>query len=180
MRACAFLMASLLPWFTSFASAQESTGAGPEMVAYMPVGFAFGSPHTAGTAIGGTLSWDLNPALSVQGVASALVRGRGADGLGLTVDVLARIGSTGMKVRPYVVAGLGLYRASCDLDDPRLQGPGSSAGQPGFGEMPRFYASRIGSMHDGRRSFTDPALAPRYVRPGHHCPGLPVPTPSPR
>jgi outer membrane protein with beta-barrel domain len=162
MRIGAFLVPTLLLSVAPFASADESAGKGPHVVAYMPAGFSFGSPHTAGTAIGGTLSWDVDSTLSLQGSASGLVRGRGANGLSLTAEVLARFGPTEMKARPYVVAGLGLYRASFDMDDPRFRGPASPMGEPTFGEMPGFYASRMNGIPVGeppdRRSFIDPAV----------------------
>lgn len=152
---------------------------------------------TAGPLVGGTILFDINNRLSLEGQGAWFDRGSGAEAFTLGGSLLVNIVPLGRTAVPYAAVGGGLYRASFDLAHAQLLGaiegrfgPGNAfcptpgigymngpglgfgdcvAGTPvgfwGVGDMPRFYARRLGMMVVppsgawGTRTFTDPAVS---------------------
>lgn len=86
------------------------------------VGVASGGRQT-GVTFGGTATFAVSNRVSVEVDARWFDRGRAASGLSGTGVVLVDVTSqSGSRVRPYVAAGAGAYRASFDLDASRFLG----------------------------------------------------------
>lgn len=99
-------------------------------------------------AVGGAINWEITPRVALDASAIWLRGGRHEDAIFGSIG--ARYGlTTDRPARPFVSAGLGLYRATFDDDDP--------AGMPGF------YGRRL-MMHTPtaafgpRRTFDDFAV----------------------
>lgn len=189
MRAWMCLAGGLALMTVPLHAAEESRGTGtPKTALYLQAGLSSGSSDMGGAAVGGTIVRDLGSRLAVEGSGAYLARGMGADGLSLSANLLVHLRSRHEKAVPYLAAGGGIYRASFDMGNSRFYGPmgggmmgGSYAGGYGmmggyspsspdgpwnFGQMPMFYANRMGNMtysQDGRfygqRAFTDPAVS---------------------
>lgn len=130
-----------------------------------------------GAAVGGTITRDLGSRLAIEGSGAYFGRGMGADALSLSANLLVNLRPRHEKAVPYLAAGGGAYRASFDMGNSRFYGPMgggmmggylpyASGGPWNFGQMPMFYANRMGNMTyspDGRfygqHSFTDPAIS---------------------
>jgi hypothetical protein len=147
-------------------------------------GFNTGRKDT-GAALGGSFLHNLTERLSLEGAAAYLDRGAGASALHVNASLLVHLLPQTGKYVPYLAGGGGVYRASFDLDDGRYLGrlgrqmgpqfgPGMMVDLFGFGaedgvcpcgDLPQFYARRLGSLVLpasgvwGERSFTDPAVS---------------------
>jgi hypothetical protein len=161
------------------AEATSRPGTDRRPVFYLQAGFSTASPHVRGATVGGSLLVDLNRRLAVEGSGLYLDRGAGASAASLSAGLVVNLGSRDESAVPYLVAGVGLYRASFDTRNARFAGPAPSGemgirryrhvmegGPPGWdlGELPPFYADRVESLiaregRSGSRSFSDPALS---------------------
>ena len=105
-------------------------------------GLATDGDHS-GPVIGGLAGYEITPRLTIEGSGSWLEFGEGADAFAGAIKLRARL--TGRRtVDPFILGGIGFYRASFD---------GASAAAPGFyGNRLRARATRLGDV-----SFTDPA-----------------------
>lgn len=155
-------------------------------------GVATGSSDT-GVAIAGAISFDLTDRVTVEGTVGMADRGAGAGAMYATGSLLLPLLPSGYRAVPYVAVGGGLYRAMFDLNHQRFFGgmgstyaPGTTmtpltTGMHGFGmmgggsnqalgtfypgQMPAFYAQRMGVMSVpannawGMRGFTDSAIS---------------------
>lgn len=171
------LITLILTTSAALGSVSVATGqdAGPRTSLAVVSGAAFDSADT-GPSVGGAMTVDLTSRFAVEGSATYLNRGTGADALNIQAGVLANLVDGGNRVVPFVAAGAGLYRASFDLAAPRFFGglgarfgPGESlcdgAGVCPYGNMPGFYGSRLGAVSVPppgtswpTRTFTDPAF----------------------
>ena len=155
-------------------------------------GLTTGASDT-GAAIAGSISVEVARRLTLDGSVGMAGRGPGA-GAGFAVgSLLLNLLPSGHRAVPYLAIGGGLYRAMFDLNHQRFFGgmgstyaPGTvmtplTTGMHGFGmmggnsnqtlgtfypgEMPAFYAQRMGVMSVpannawGMRGFTDPAVS---------------------
>jgi hypothetical protein len=104
-------------------------------------GSASSSSHS-GPLLGGTIGWEVTPRFTLEGAASWLDRGQGADGF--LAALKARVGVRHEGTSPFVEGGFGLYRMTTD----------------GSGEMPEFYRRRMvaGSTATTSQAFTDPVF----------------------
>jgi hypothetical protein len=111
---------------------------------------------TVGALVGGTVVYDVNDRLAVEGQAAWFDRGRAAEGFTANAGVLVNLVPLGRTAVPYAAVGGGLYRASFDV--PYAFGGWHTA------DMPHFYARRaamIGAPMNGvfaTRTFTDPSV----------------------
>jgi hypothetical protein len=99
--------------------------------------------HTGGL-FGGTLGWDLNPRIAIQGSGGWAEYGDGTDAFSASLGARFHL-LRSQRVNPFVNGGVGFYRASF--------GPGASA--------PDFYSHRmrLDVPHRTLRStFTDPSF----------------------
>ena len=105
---------------------------------------AAGDTSQVGTAFGGAIAWDITPALAIEGAGSWIEYGHETTGFAGNLKVRARM-SGKRTVDPFVLGGIGLYRASFGPDDPAV---------------PDFYRNRM--THTGTatisHTFTDPTL----------------------
>lgn len=98
----------------------------------------------SGPVIGGIAGYEITPRLTIEGSGSWLEFGDGADGFAGAIKLRARL-SGQRTVDPFVLGGVGFYRASFD---------GGSAVSPDFYRTRlRGPATRLGDV-----SFTDPAV----------------------
>lgn len=106
------------------------------------VGAAIDSEHT-GPAFGTALGWELTPKVAIEGSASWLDRGEGADAFSAALKVRAAMFGRD-RAAPFVTAGVGMYRATYARN---------------AAEIPSFHRRRMGAVPPVRRlTFTDPAL----------------------
>lgn len=165
----------------AFAEEAGSQPPGERAIVSLQAGFASGSSHMAGAALGGTVVYDLGARVALEGAGSYLSRAMGASGLSLSANLLVHLRPRTDKAVPYLAVGGGLYRASFDMGRSRFSGPARSNVGPGmmsgdgmdrgygpgpggsFGEMPMFYANRMGVRAQDQRlghdRFTDPAVS---------------------
>ena len=93
---------------------------------------------------GGAIGWEITPKLAIEGTGSWVEHGSGTDAFAGALKVQAAL-LRRHAARPFLQAGMGLYRASFDVRD----------------EMPDFYRARVRSDvsdHGVMRAFTDPTL----------------------
>lgn len=108
-------------------------------------GAASGDSET-GALAGGGVGWEISPVLGLEGRVSWLDRGAGADGFAASLTV-AGTWANATAIKPFVEAGVGLYRASFD---------------PARGGIPEFYRRRMqpsglaGALEPD--TFTDPSF----------------------
>lgn len=135
-------------------------------------GVATGSSNT-GVAIAGAISFDLSDRATVEGTVGMADRGAGAGAMYATGSLLLPLLPSGYRAVPYAAVGGGLYRAMFDLNHQRffggfgMMGGGSNQALGTFypGQMPAFYAQRMGVMSVptnnawGMRGFTDSAIS---------------------
>ena len=123
----------------------------------------------AGAAAGLTLSVDVNQRASLEARSVYFDRGPGQSAMDLNVSVLVDL-LTARRAVPYLSIGGGLYRAMFDVGNERSFGMmGSQLGSNDmgvtYGQMPMFYARRMGASYapgDGfghMPGFTDPAVS---------------------
>jgi hypothetical protein len=123
----------------------------------------------AGAAAGLTLSVDVNQRVSLEARSVYFYRGPGQSAMDLNVSVLVDL-LTARRAVPYLSIGGGLYRAMFDAGNERSFG--MMGGQVGsndmgvtYGQMPMFYARRMGALNAPGDSFghmpgfTDPAVS---------------------
>ena len=161
------------------AEATSRPGSDRRPAFYLQAGFSTASPHVRGATVGGSLLVDVKRRLAVEGSGAYLDRGAGASAASLSVGLVLNLVSRDETALPYLVAGVGLSRASFDTRNARFSGPAPSgemgAGRyrhvmegepPGWdlGELPPFYSDRVENLiaregRSGSRSFNDPALS---------------------
>jgi hypothetical protein len=111
---------------------------------------------TAGALIGGTVIYDVNRYLALEGQGAWFDRGARAEAYMANAGVLANLVPRGRPAVPYLAAGAGVYRASFEV--PFVAGGWS------VDWMPRFYARRMAMMPFRpavafeARTFTDPVV----------------------
>lgn len=86
---------------------------------------------TTGISLGGSVLFDLNDRVALEGQGTYLDRGRGADAFSASGSLLLNLVSSRQRVVPYAAVGGGLYRASFDLASPRFFGPMHDEFAPG-------------------------------------------------
>lgn len=130
-----------------------------------------------GPAVSGSVGIELSRWAALEGAGTYFDRGAATDALGLHASLLVNLKPDARRVLPYAAAGVGIYRASFDLDAPSYFGgmggqfgPGTSfcggTGDCPYGQMPAFYGRRLGGVMTpasgarfGTRTFTDPAAS---------------------
>jgi hypothetical protein len=98
----------------------------------------------SGPLFGGAIGWEIMPKLAIEGSGLWVEHGSGTDAFAGALKVQAAL-LRRHAARPFLQAGVGLYRASFDVRD----------------EMPDFYSDRIRSEISGHgliRTFMDPTL----------------------
>ena len=105
------------------------------------VGVGIDSEHT-GSALGAAVGWELTPKVAIEGDASWLDRGPGADGFSAALKLRAAMFGRD-RAAPFVTAGVGMYRAAYSQD---------------AAEVPSFHRRRMAPGVAGRQTFTDPSL----------------------
>ena len=149
-------------FLASTAYAQSETA--PRGSAAFIGGLASTSAAT-GVMLGGSMLFDLGEHLGLEGEATYLDRGTGADGFSASGSLLLNLLSSRGRIVPYAAIGGGVYRASFAVEDTDLMGPFASppASYWGMRGIPEFYGRRMESVMDrmmwGRNSFTDPAAS---------------------
>jgi hypothetical protein len=133
--------------------------------------------HDTGGAFGGTVLFNMNEWVSVEGNGTYLDRGSGADAINAGASLVLNFVSSRARGVPYVVVGGSVHHATFDLSDERYYRMGEMPGAPGnfsctaigqrylCGQMPMFYAQRLhaddlppnGQWDDA--GFTDPAVS---------------------
>lgn len=154
-------------------------------------GVSAGSSDT-GVAIAGAISFDVRDRATLEGTVGMADRGPGAEAMYAVGSLLLPLLTPGRRTAPYVALGGGLYHAAFDLNHQRFFGGMGSAYAPGTlmtpltgmhgfgmmgggsnqtlgtfypGQMPAFYAQRMGVMSVpansgwGMRGFTDPVVS---------------------
>jgi hypothetical protein len=105
-------------------------------------GLATDGDHS-GPSFGGVAGWEISPRLTIEGSGAWLDFGDGVDAFAGAIKLRARL-SGRRTVDPFVLGGIGFYRATFDS-------PARVA--------PRFYGRRLGMpATPGDTTFTDPAL----------------------
>lgn len=104
---------------TSTAYAQSETA--PGAAASFSGGVASTSSIT-GALLGGSVLFDVNERVSLEGEGSYLDRGAGADAVSASGSLLVNVLPSHRRVVPYAAIGGGVYRASFDMGDPRMLG----------------------------------------------------------
>lgn len=125
--------------------------AGPASVSV--IGGLSAGAHQAGAALGGTITFDLNDRLAIEGSGAYLDRGPGADAISANATLLVNLRPAAHSMVPYLGIGGGVYRASFDLGNTRMFGGLNAQFRPGTQVVP------LGSMHGGfgmMRGFTGP------------------------
>ena len=127
------------------ASAQEGIRAGEWSRGTALGGFAgvAADGEHSGPAFGGVVGWEVTPRLTIEGSGAWFAFDDGAEAFAGSIRLRARLWGE-RKVDPFVVGGVGLYRASFDR---------TSA------VAPAFYARRMApGPGPGDLTFTDPSL----------------------
>jgi hypothetical protein len=167
--------------FATLALAEASPRPGSDRppAFYLQAGFSTASPHVRGAAVGGSLLIDVTRRLAVEGSGVYVDRGAGASAGSLSAGLVLNLVLKDETAVPYLVAGVGLFRASFDARNARFSGPAPSGemgtgryrrvmeGQPqgwDLGELPPFYSDRVegliaGERRNGSRSFNDTAVS---------------------
>jgi hypothetical protein len=169
------LFVSLLP---IWASAQTVTR--PAAIS-VTSGISTGSGET-GASIGASARYDFSPRVAIEGGALFSDRGTGADAWSIDGRFTFTLVTAG-RARPYASAGVGVYRASFDVDDrvwPDMDAWRDRFGQAAPVQLPAgmpanwnmgFYGMRLlermaaawqpmaGSGPRMHESFTDPAIS---------------------
>jgi hypothetical protein len=122
------------------------------------IAFVGGATTTssAGALIGGTVVYDVNRYVALEGQGAWFDRGARAEAYMANASVLANLVPRGRPAVPYLAGGVGVYRASFDV--PFVAGGWS------VDWMPRFYARRMAMMPFRpavafeARTFTDPVV----------------------
>jgi hypothetical protein len=112
----------------STAHAQSETSPGAA------VSFGGGVASTSsitGAVLGGSVLFDVNEWVALEGEGSYLDRGAGADALSASGSLLINMLPSRGRVVPYAAVGGGVYRASFDMGDPRMLGTVGSQFQSG-------------------------------------------------
>jgi hypothetical protein len=141
------LWASLVVWSFSIPSwAQSAPPAHDWSHATTLNAFAgvMGDSSQVVPALGGALGWEMTPRIALEGAASWLDRGNGADGFTAALTIQSAL-LPGRKAVPFVQAGIGLHRATFD----RIRST-----------IPDFYQRRMGHvrMEGVMSTFTDPSI----------------------
>ena len=95
------------------------------------IGGAASTSSTTGVVLGGSMLFDVNEHVGLEGEATYLDRGAGADALSASGSMIVNLFSSRGRVVPFAAMGGGLYRVSFDMDDPRMLGPVGSQAQSG-------------------------------------------------
>jgi hypothetical protein len=141
---------------------------GPEVALSLGLGASVGE-SASGAAFRFGLERALTNRVRLELAGAYLDRGLGAQAWNAFVGARLDLADAGEKVRPFFAAGAGLYRASFEwygAGGPEGPGPGwpaAAAVTCPYGNMPRFYARRMGELPPGGRwpqrpGFTDPMV----------------------
>jgi hypothetical protein len=103
-------------------AARAQSEVAPGAAASLVAGVASTSDVT-GAVLGGSVLFDVNDWVGIEGEATYLDRGTGADALSAGGGVLVNLLPSHRRVVPYAAAGAGLYRMSFDVGNARLLGP---------------------------------------------------------
>lgn len=106
----------------------------PETSLGTAVSFGGGVASTSsatGAVLGGSVLYDVNEWVALEGEGSYLDRGDGADALSASGSLLINVLPSRGRVVPYAAVGGGMYRASFDMGDPRMLGTIGSQYQSG-------------------------------------------------
>ena len=95
------------------------------------VGGAASTEDVTGAVLGGSVLFDMNDRVSIEGEATYLDRGGGADALSASGSLLVNLLPSHRRIVPYAAGGGGLYRASFDLNSGYMFGPWGSQFSPG-------------------------------------------------
>jgi hypothetical protein len=115
-------------FLASTANAQSETAPGAA------VSFAGGvasTDSTTGAVLGGSVLFDVNNWVALEGEGSYLDRGTGADALSVGGSLLINLLPRRGRIVPYAAVGGGMYRASFDMGNPRMLGSVASQFQSG-------------------------------------------------
>lgn len=104
-------------------------------------GVAIDSEHT-GSALGAGVGWELTPKVAIEGSASWLDRGAGADAFTAALKFRAAMFRS-ERAAPFLSAGVGMYRATYTRE---------------AREVPTFHRRRMMPGLTEGQTFTDPAL----------------------
>jgi hypothetical protein len=141
---CAFTVVALalsVPAWTQPAPEAHEWGHGTTLTGF--TGAAVDSSRS-GALFGGAIGWEMTPKVAIEGSGLWVEHGSGTDAFAGALKVQAAL-LRRHAARPFLQAGVGLYRASFDVRD----------------EMPDFYGDRIRSDPFGHgliRTFMDPSL----------------------
>jgi len=103
----------------SVTGAQAQSEVAPVAAVSLVAGVASTSDAT-GAILGGSLLYDVNDRLGLEGEATYLDRGAGADAFSASGGVLVNLLPSHRRVVPYAAAGGGLYRVSFDMGNARM------------------------------------------------------------
>jgi len=118
IRTTFLLIAAVLAVTAPAALAQSESG----IAVAVSGGIASGTSNT-GAALGGSMLFDINERVSIEGQGTYLDRGAGADGFTVGGGLLVNLLRSREPVVPYAVVGGGVYHVSYDLANPRFLGP---------------------------------------------------------
>lgn len=141
---CTFTVVALalsVPAWTQPAPEAHEWGHGTTLTGF--TGAAVDSSRS-GPLFGGAIGWEITPRLAIEGSGLWVEHGSGTDAFAGALKVQAAL-LRRHAARPFLQAGVGLYRSSFDVRD----------------EMPDFYEDRIQSESVGHgliRTFMDPSL----------------------
>ena len=95
------------------------------------LGGAASTDEVTGAVLGGSVLFDMNDRVGIEGEATYLDRGVGVDALSASGSVLVNLLPSHRRIVPYAAGGGGLYRASFDLNSGYMFGPWGSQFSPG-------------------------------------------------
>lgn len=177
MRRVAVIATGMLA-VASLASAEEAATSrnGSGTTLSMQLGVTAGTMDMPGAAMGATVVQDLGSRVALEGSASYVGQGMGANSFTASASLLFNLLRTrGDRAVPYLSLGGGLYRSAFDMGDGRYYGtyPMEASGRGGmmggymagprapsgplptseymYGHMPQFYRSRLPTMMDPAR-----------------------------
>jgi hypothetical protein len=108
------------------------------------------SEDFTGAMLGGSMTFDVNDRVAIEGEAAYLDRGAGVDAMSASGSLLLNLLPAHRRIVPYAAVGGGLYRTSFDLNNGNMFGPVGSQFSPaatvcaapgsgmGFGPGPGF------------------------------------------
>lgn len=95
------------------------------------IGGAASTEDVTGAVLGGSMLFDMNDRVSLEGEATYLDRGAGVDAVSASGSLLVNLLPSHRRIVPYAAGGAGLYRASFDLNNGQMFGPWGTQFSPG-------------------------------------------------